>query len=229
MHNQNIPQCVGFIMDGNRRWAQKQGVSSFEGHAQGYGALKEMIEAVYEAHIPHMVCYAFSTENWNRSKEEVEYLMKLLGQGIAEFPTMSRKEGKHIRVRIIGERDRLSPELQRSIAEAENDKDDEVALTVWIALSYGGRAEIVDAVNRAISIGAPVTEETFATLLWTGEMPDPDIIIRTSGEKRISNFLLWKSAYSEFFFIDTLWPDFGKTEFQSILEQYAKRVRRIGK
>jgi undecaprenyl diphosphate synthase len=229
MHNQNIPQCVGFIMDGNRRWAQKQGVSSFEGHAQGYGALKEMIEAVYEAHIPHMVCYAFSTENWNRSKEEVEYLMKLLGQGIAEFPTMSRKEGKHIRVRIIGERDRLSPELQRSIAEAENDKDDEVALTVWIALSYGGRAEIVDAVNRAISIGAPVTEETFATLLWTGEMPDPDIVIRTSGEKRISNFLLWKSAYSEFFFIDTLWPDFGKTEFQSILEQYAKRVRRIGK
>jgi undecaprenyl diphosphate synthase len=229
MHNQNIPQCVGFIMDGNRRWAQKQGVSSFEGHAQGYGALKEMIEAVYEAHIPHMVCYAFSTENWNRSKEEVEYLMKLLGQGIAEFPTMSRKEGKHIRIRIIGERDRLSPELQRSIAEAENDKDDEVALTVWIALSYGGRAEIVDAVNRAISIGAPVTEETFATLLWTGEMPDPDIVIRTSGEKRISNFLLWKSAYSEFFFIDTLWPDFGKTEFQSILEQYAKRVRRIGK
>ena len=218
-------------MDGNRRWAQKQGVSSFEGHAQGYVALKGMIEAVYEAHIPHMVCYAFSTENWNRSKEEVEYLMKLLGQGIAEFPTMSRKEGKRIRVRIIGERDRLSPELQRSIAEAENDKDDEVALTVWIALSYGGRAEIVDAVNRAIKINmsAPVTEETFATLLWTGEMPDPDIIIRTSGEKRISNFLLWKSAYSEFFFIDTLWPDFGKTEFQSILEEYAKRVRRIGK
>lgn len=216
-------------MDGNRRWAQKQGVSSFEGHAQGYVALKGMIEAVYEAHIPHMVCYAFSTENWNRSKEEVEYLMKLLGQGIAEFPIMSRKEGKRIRVRIIGERDRLSPELQRSIAEAENDKDDEVALTVWIALSYGGRAEIVDAVNRAINMSAPVTEETFATLLWTGEMPDPDIIIRTSGEKRISNFLLWKSAYSEFFFIDTLWPDFGKTEFQSILEEYAKRVRRIGK
>lgn len=216
-------------MDGNRRWAQKQGVSSFEGHAHGYATLKDMIEAVYEAHIPHMVCYAFSTENWNRSKEEVEYLMQLLGQGIAEFPTMSRKEGKHIRIRIIGERDRLSPELQRSIAEAENDKDDEVALTVWIALSYGGRAEIVDAVNRAISMGTLVTEETFATLLWTGGMPDPDIVIRTSGEKRISNFLLWKSAYSEFFFIDTLWPDFGKTEFQSILEEYAKRQRRIGK
>lgn len=214
MHNQNIPQCVGFIMDGNRRWAQKQGVSSFEGHAQGYGALKEMIEAVYEAHIPHMVCYAFSTENWNRSKEEVEYLMKLLGQGIAEFPTMSRKEGKHIRVRIIGERDRLSPELQRSIAEAENDKDDEVALTVWIALSYGGRAEIVDAVNRAISIGAPVTEETFATLLWTGEMPDPDIVIRTSGEKRISNFLLWKSAYSEFFLLTHCGQTLEKLNFR---------------
>jgi undecaprenyl diphosphate synthase len=225
----SMPACVGFIMDGNRRWARNKGLETLEGHQEGYAALKRMIEVVRTTHIPHMVCYAFSTENWNRKEEEVSYLMTLFKHAIADLAHTANESHARVRFRFVGERERFDAELQNEMNRVENMDISDPELTVWIALSYGGRAEIVDAVNRAISIGAPVTEETFATLLWTGEMPDPDIVIRTSGEKRISNFLLWKSAYSEFFFIDTLWPDFGKTEFQSILEQYAKRVRRIGK
>jgi undecaprenyl diphosphate synthase len=225
---EKVPQCVGFIMDGNRRWAKAQGLPTLEGHARGYGLLKELIEVVYKAHIPHMVCYAFSTENWNRTEEEVGYLMKLLHRALTELPVVLKEKGKRINVRIIGERARLSPEMQKAVVDTEAQNTDAPELTVWIALSYGGRAEIVHAVNQALHIGAPVTEETFATLLWTEGMPDPDLIIRTSGEHRISNFLLWQSAYSELFFVDTLWPDFGETDFQSILEQYATRQRRKG-
>lgn len=175
-----------------------------------------------------MVCYAFSTENWNRAEEEVAYLMTLLKEGLSEFSEENKKKGKNTNIRIIGERSRLSTELQQAIADTESQNSVSPELTVWIALSYGGRAEIVDAVNRAVQNGKIVDETSFENLLWTEGMPDPDIIIRTSGEKRISNFLLWQCAYSEFFFIDTLWPDFGKTEFQSILEQYATRHRRKG-
>lgn len=228
MKNNQSVQCVGFIMDGNRRWAKAKGLPTLEGHARGYGSLKELIKVVHKAGIPHMVCYAFSTENWKRTEEEVGYLMKLLHRALKELPELIAKEGKKINVRVIGERHALSKELQEVIADVESKNYTDPELTVWIALSYGGRVEIVDAVNRAIAQGVPVTEESFEELLWTHGMPDPDIIIRTSGEKRISNFLLWQSAYSEFFFTDTLWPDFGETEFQSILEDYANRERRKG-
>lgn len=215
-------------MDGNRRWANTQTLSVWEGHAHGYSALKHIVDVVREEHIPHMVCYAFSTENWNRAEEEVAYLMTLLKQGLCEFSEENRKRGKNTNIRIIGERNRLSTELQQAITDTESKNSTSPELTVWIALSYGGRAEIVDAVNRAIQNNVYVDECSFGNLLWTEGMPDPDIIIRTSGEKRISNFLLWQCAYSEFFFVDTLWPDFGKSEFQSILEQYATRHRRRG-
>ncbi len=228
MNEEKLPQCVGFIMDGNRRWAKAQGLQTLEGHARGYSALKNIISAVHRAGIPHMVCYAFSTENWNRAEEEVGYLMTLLKRALKELPKTLAEKGKRINVRIIGERTRLSHDIQEAIRDVEAKNTDTPELTVWIALSYGGRAEIVDAVNRGIKIGVPVTEDTFATLLWTNSMPDPDLIIRTSGEQRISNFLPWQSAYSELFFVDTLWPDFGETEFQSILEEYAKRQRRRG-
>ncbi len=215
-------------MDGNRRWANTQNLSVWEGHAHGYSALKNIVDVVREEQIPHMVCYAFSTENWNRAEEEVTYLMTLLKEGLSEFSEENKKKGKNTNIRIIGEISRLSTELQQAIADTESQNSVSPELTVWIALSYGGRAEIVDAVNRAVQNGKIVDETSFENLLWTEGMPDPDIIIRTSGEKRISNFLLWQCAYSEFFFIDTLWPDFGKTEFQSILEQYATRHRRKG-
>lgn len=226
-NNQSI-QCVGFIMDGNRRWAKERGLPTLEGHSRGYGNLKEILKMVYRAEIPHMVVYAFSTENWKRTEEEVGYLMKLLHHALKELPEIIAKEGKRINIRVIGERHVLSKELQAVIAEVESKNYTDPELTVWVALSYGGRIEIIDAVNRAVAQGVPVTEGSFEKLLWTNGMPDPDIIIRTSGEKRISNFLLWQSAYSEFFFIDTYWPDFGENEFKGILEDYANRERRKG-
>lgn len=228
MNEEKIPQCVGFIMDGNRRWAKGQGLPTLEGHARGYTQLKKIADSVYTARIPHMVCYAFSTENWKRTEEEVGYLMRLLEKAVQELPDILKKEGKKVHIRVIGERTHLPESLACAISEVEEKNVGIPELTVWIALSYGGRAEIVDAVNRALEIGVPVTEESFGDLLWTKGMPDPDLIIRTSGEERLSNFLSWQSAYSELFFVDTMWPDFGESEFQSILEEYGKRQRRRG-
>jgi undecaprenyl diphosphate synthase len=220
-------QCVGFIMDGNRRWAKEQGKESFEGHLKGYETLKEMIRVVHRNRIPHMVCYAFSTENWNRTAQEVEFLIGLMRSAVAEFHR-DNTEARKINYRIVGQVDRLPEDLQGEIRALESGNRTDAELTVWVALSYGGRAEIVDAVNHAVKNGALVTEESFPSLLWTHGMPDPDLIIRTSGETRISNFLLWQSAYSEYVFTETLWPDFGETEFQSIVEEYGARIRRKG-
>ncbi len=221
-------QCVGFIMDGNRRWAKSHNLPTLEGHARGYETLKAMVQAVHTEKIPHMICYAFSTENWKRAEEEVAYLMTLLEHGIRDFKNETENGTKPINLRVIGQIERLPKDLQNAISETELKNSNEPELTVWIALSYGGRAEIVEAVNQAINKGEKVTEETFNKFLWTRGMPDPDLIIRTSGEIRTSNFLLWQSAYSELFFSETLWPDFGETEFQSILEEYGKRQRRKG-
>lgn len=222
------PQCVGFIMDGNRRWAKTNGLPSLEGHKRGYDALEKMIRTVSGEQIPHMVVYAFSTENWKRAEDEVGYLMNLFSHALTELTKTLIEENKKINIRVIGQRERLPKRLQEEIAvtEAKNTTDPE--LTLWIAVSYGARAEIVDAVNRAVKNGELVDEESFETHLWTHGMPDPELIIRTSGEIRFSNFLLWQSAYSELFFTETPWPDFGETEFKSILEEYGKRQRRRG-
>jgi len=228
MGEQSIPQCVGFIMDGNRRWAKTQGLSTLEGHLAGYEVLKKIITAVHTAHIPHMVCYAFSTENWKRTEEEVGYLMNLLHRALGELGEKMKKEPRKMNLRVIGERERLSQSLQTEIENIELQNHADPEFTVWVAISYGGRSEIVHAVNRAVKEGKEVTEESFNSLLWTSGMPDPDLIIRTSGEERLSNFLLWQSAYSELFFTKTLWPEFGESEFQGILEDYATRKRRKG-
>ncbi len=220
------PQCVGFIMDGNRRWAKREGKQTFEGHTQGFEVLKELVRVVHAANIPHMVCYAFSTENWNRAESEVAFLTNLMRKGLAEL--QKNTDGKKVNYRIVGQVNRFPVDLQTEVSALEAHNESDATLTVWIALSYGGRAEILEATNRAIEKGEIVTEETFKNLLWTRGMPDPDLIIRTSGEKRLSNFLLWQSAYSEFFFTDTLWPDFGEVEFQSMVEQYGERQRRKG-
>jgi len=228
METETTPQCVGFIMDGNRRWARERGLSTLEGHAKGYEVLKQMIDVVYTARIPHMVCYAFSTENWKRTEDEVGYLMNLMEKAIAELSRRLDADTRKVNLRIIGELHRFPQRIQDAIKniEARNHSDPE--LTGWIAFSYGGRAEVVDAVNRAIREGKQVTEESFESLLWTQGMPDPDLIIRTSGEYRTSNFLIWQSAYSELFFTETLWPNFNESEFQNILEAYKTRQRRKG-
>ncbi len=223
-----IPKCVGFIMDGNRRWAKAHGMSVAEGHMKGYETLKATIDAVHDAHIPHMVCYAFSTENWMRQTEEVVGLMSLFQYALNELKQTHQNTNKKINIRFIGERERFENELQKGMNQVEKESVQDPELTVWLALSYGGRAEILSAVNRAVAEGKEVTESSFEKLLWTNEMPDPDLIIRTSGEERLSNFLLWQSAYSELFFTKTLWPDFGETEFKGILDEYGKRQRRNG-
>ena len=219
-------RSVGIIMDGNRRWAKARGLPTIEGHRAGYEKLKEVAGWARETDIRDVVVYAFSTENWNRAEEEVAYLMDLLRSFLNDEVVAMKEEG--VRLKFVGQRDRLPQDIQESIDQAEKETRDG-AHTLWLALSYGGRAEILDAVNRLIEEGGEVTEESFSKALWTDGMPDPDIIIRTSGERRLSGFLPWQGVYSELFFIDKNWPDFSRDNFDHILAEYAERERRHGK
>ena len=221
------PACVGIILDGNRRWAKANGVSKLEGHHAGMETLKKTVRFVRDGNIKHLIVYAFSTENWNRDTDEVSYLMDLFRKAIQK--EMSELGKENVRVRFIGQRERFSEDLQKAMNTTEKETAKNEAITLWICLSYGGRAEIVAAANATVEKSDLITEELLAKNLWTSEMPDPDIIIRTGGEKRLSNFLLWQSAYSELFFTDTLCPDFNKEEFDSILTEFASRERRRGK
>lgn len=227
MTHREIPHCIGIIPDGNRRWAKAHGVSIAEGHKRGMEKGEEVAEWMSTRGIDHLIFYAFSTENWNRSKEEVDQLMQLFEHGLSD--SFSRMKEMGARVRFIGERDRFSAAMQEKMRTLE-ETSDESARQITIALSYGGRNEIVRAVNRALARGdAQVDEESFAALLDTAGIPDPDIIIRTSGEQRLSNFLPWQSTYSELFFTELLWPDFTEKEFDRILQEYSARQRRRGK
>ncbi len=221
------PECVGFIMDGNRRWAKERGEETMVGHKAGEDTFYEVAKWVKEAGIPHAVFYAFSTENWLRDKMEVSYLMDLFAAFMLQLK--GEIETIQMRVRVIGERVRFSLPLQNLMSELEQASAQYTGTTIWVALSYGGRAEIVTACNRAIVAGVPIDEQTFGGYLWTAGMPDPDLIIRTGGDMRLSNFLPWQAVYSELFFTDTYWPAFTKDEFTRIVGQYADRQRRRGK
>lgn len=228
MNETSTPQCVGFIMDGNRRFAEKQGIATLLGHVAGKEKLFEVVEWVKEAKIPHAVFYAFSTENWRRTPQEVQALMELFASVIGELRT--RADSDFVRVKILGRKEDFAPELQVEMEKLEAESAQrEYNTTIWVALSYGGRAEIVAAVNEAIKNNSLVTEESFPQLMWSAGMPNPDIIIRTGGDKRLSNFLTWQSVYSELFFSDTYWPAFTKEEFTRILNDYEIRERRNGK
>ena len=222
----SVPACVGIILDGNRRWAKARGRLTFEGHRAGKEALTNAVRFVRESGVAHLVVYAFSTENWNRKEEEVAFLMNLFHESIQKQMRALGKEG--IRVRFVGQRERFSDTLRQAMDEVEKETGENKALTLWVCISYGGRAEIVAAANAAAARGG-ITEDSLTEHLWTAGMPDPDIIIRTSGEKRLSGFLPWQTVYSEFFFTDTLWPDFSKEEFDSILAELPTRERRRGK
>lgn len=229
-------QCIGFIMDGNRRFAKEHGLPTLAGHQKGGEVFADSIRWVCDAGIPHAVYYAFSTENWKRDDVEVGYLMELfrewlqrLEQELEEQHTKGAAK-RAVMVRIVGRREDFTDDLQKQMSRCEElsfQKKGDVT-TIWIALSYGGRAEIVAAVNKAIAQGEIVTEETFERLLWTADMPDPDLIVRTGGEHRLSNFMTWKSVYSELFFIDKYWPVLTKSDFDDILMQYGNRERRKG-
>lgn len=220
--------CVGIIMDGNRRWAKENSLSPYEGHSEGYKRLKEVMRWAREVSIPHVVIYAFSTENWQRSKEEVSYLMQIF-RSILENEVKKMIED-HVRVRFIGDISRFSEDMQKLMECMEKATEASYDITLHLAMSYGGRTEILSAVNALLKEGAgTVSEETFAEKLWSHPMPDPDLIIRTGGEKRLSNFLPWQSVYSELFFTDTKWPAFTKEEFDAILAEFSTRERRRGK
>jgi undecaprenyl diphosphate synthase len=221
------PECVGFIMDGNRRWATANSRAVVEGHRQGLKVFEQAVRWLRDERISHGVFYAFSTENWKRNESEVEALLALFS---ATFDSLKKGSSEDsVAVRIIGRRQDFSPQLQLDMAELEaRTKQYQSGTTIWVALSYGGRAEIVDAVNRAVAIGELVTEANFSKLLHTAGMPDPDIIVRTSGEERLSNFLPWQSVYSELYFLDKNWPALTPSDFKDILATYEKRTRRCG-
>ncbi len=215
-------------MDGNRRFAKREGLPTFEGHRRGYEKLKELMRWAKKAGIGYVIVFAFSTENWNRSPEEVSYLLDLFKFVFTSELGALKKEG--IRVRCAGDRARFLPELQTLMARAEKETETLPGPTLVLALSYGGRSEILHAVDELLVSGVKkVSEKDFEARLWTKGIPDPDLIIRTSGEMRLSGFLPWQSVYSELFFTRTLWPDFSEAEFNSILEEFAGRERRIGK
>lgn len=219
--------CVGIIMDGNRRWAKAKGLSKLEGHRVGLlETLRNAVRFVRARNIKHLVVYMFSTENWNREPAEVSYLMDLFRESVQKEMKELGTEG--VRIRFAGQRERFSASLQQAMNDTEEETLQNDAITLWCCLSYGGRAEIV-AASRGAAEGGEITEDSLARHLWTADMPDPDIIIRTGGEKRLSGFLTWQSVYSELFFSDTLWPDFEKEEFDAILEEFAQRERRRGK
>jgi undecaprenyl diphosphate synthase len=213
-------------MDGNGRWATAHGVDVAEGHRAGSRALRPVVETAIDVGVGSLAVYAFSTENWTRSADEVSALMDIFGETIDRELHDLAGEGVH--TQFVGRRDRAPAWLQEKMLELERATDSARRLHLWIAFDYGGRAEMVEAARRLAESGGPYDEESFARNLYAPAMPDPDLVIRTSGELRLSNFLLWQSAYAEYVFTDTLWPDFGPDEFRSALEDYAQRRRRFG-
>lgn len=222
------PTSIGIILDGNRRWAKEHGMSGIEGHKKGSEKVKEIISWAHDAEVKEVVLYAFSTENWNRPPEEISYLMQMF-EGACDEWTVEMKK-RNAQVRFIGERSRLSVSLREKMEETERETQNGTNGILWIAISYGGRAEILAGVNQLLKSGVDtVSEEDFAEALWSSGMTNPDLIIRTGGEKRLSNFLTWQSVYSELFFTDTKLPDLSKEEFLSMLAEYTGRQRRHGK
>lgn len=224
----NKIDSVAIIMDGNGRWAKQRGLPRTEGHKAGAKATAEIVKLFREYDIHHLTLYAFSTENWKRPKEEVDGLMALIYQYIDKVVIKYLLKEKDLCIRFIGDKSVLPEKLRKKCIEAE-----EIAknrpYVCNIALNYGGRDDIVYAVNSAIADGhTKITEEIISKYTYTACSPDPDLVIRTGGDFRISNFLLWQSAYSEFIVLDTLWPDFGKTEIDKCLAEFSRRKRRFG-
>ena len=228
-HLPEVAHAVAIIMDGNGRWAADHDVSIAEGHRAGSRALRPVVESAIDLGIDSLAVYAFSTENWSRSGDEVSALMEIFGETIDR--ELDELAAQGVRCRFVGRGDRAPDWLLAKMEELESATADKSTLQLWIAFDYGGRAELVDAARRLLESGADpddVDEAAVAACLYEPEMPDPDLVIRTSGERRISNFLLWQSAYAEYLFTETLWPDFGPEELRSAIEEYARRRRRFG-
>ena len=222
------PVSVAIIMDGNGRWAKKRGLPRSAGHVEGARNVTNVLRVLREKGTRHVTLYAFSTENWKRPKEEVDALMDLIYYYVDQVVIKALKKEKDLCIRFIGDKSALSEKLRNKCIEAEEIAKDR-PFVCNIALNYGGRDDIVHAVNSAIADGhTHITEEILSKYVYTSCSPDPDMVIRTGGDFRISNFLLWQSAYSEFIVLDTLWPDFGKSDIDKCMEEFNRRNRRFG-
>jgi undecaprenyl diphosphate synthase len=232
VHEGELPEVarsIAIIMDGNGRWARRRRLPVAAGHRAGTRALRRTVEAAIDLGVESLCVYAFSTENWSRPEDEIEALMAIFVETIErELPDLKRQG---VRTRFIGRRDRATPELKAKMSALEEETGTNERLQLWIAFDYGGRAEIVEATRRIVEEGLDprdVDENAIASRLYAPEMAEPDLLIRTSGELRVSNFLLWQLAYTELVFVDTLWPDFSERHLRQALAEYAGRRRRFG-
>ena len=224
-----MPRHIAIILDGNGRYAKKYGLLRQQGHKAGADNVEKVGDLLIERGIPYLTVYAFSTENWKRSAEEVSYLMALLKRYLTKNKVDALRKG--IRIRVIGDRTKLSEDLQQLIREMEEDTKEMKNLNLTVALNYGGRDEIVRAFQRMREDNIPadqIQEETISSYLDTADIPDPDLVIRTSGEERISNFLLWQMAYAELYFTDCYWPEFDENELDKAIQSFSSRQRRYG-
>jgi undecaprenyl diphosphate synthase len=224
-----VARSVAIILDGNGRWAKRRGLPTAAGHRAGARTVRRVVEAAIDVGIQDLSVFAFSTENWSRPPDEVDALMEIFAETIErELPDLAEQG---VRVRFIGRRDRAPEELRRRMGAMEDRTELNTRINLWVAFDYGGRAELVEATRRIVDSGVEadeIDENVFAANLYAPELPDPDLLIRTSGEVRISNFLLWQVAYTELVFVDKLWPDFGERELRAALAEYASRRRRFG-
>ncbi len=224
-----IPQHIGFIVDGNRRWAKEHGLPTYEGHLAGYNAVQDVIRAAFESGVKYVSAYIFSTENWKRSEEEVGKLMGLILRLLTSDLHIFQEN--NIRLMILGSRDNVSDKIIKEIDNAESVTANNTAGTLAICFNYGGQLEIVEAVKKIIKSGvseADINADLISKNLYAPEIPPVDLVVRTSGEQRLSNFMLWRVAYSEMMFIEKKWPDMTKKDVEEILEEYNSRSRRFG-
>ncbi len=224
-----VPNHVGIIMDGNRRWAKENGLSARQGHAAGQENLRAISKAAFESGVKTVSAYAFSSENWQRTKEEIGHLMKLLVRGVDKY--MDEFNSAGVKVIFLGERDNLDDNILKAIEKAEQKTKHNAKGTLAICFNYGGRQELVEAAKKMITnniSSEDVTEDLFASYLYQPQVPAVDLLIRTSGEQRLSNFMLWRVAYSELYFVDKHWPDFTPEDLQKAINEYAHRGRRFG-
>ena len=224
-----VPQHVGFIVDGNRRWAKAHGLPAYEGHLAGYNVLQDVLMSLFDHGVRYVSLYAFSTENWKRSEDEVSRLMKLLIRIVkSDIDTFIEK---NVRLRVIGMRAGLTDSVVQALEEAEKRTADLTGGDVLLCFNYGGQQEIVDSIKKIVQLGtdsSEITPELVGANLYAPDVPPCDIIVRTSGEQRLSNFMLWRAAYSEFMFLDKYWPDMTSEDVHGILKEYARRNRRFG-
>jgi undecaprenyl diphosphate synthase len=222
-------RSIAIIMDGNGRWARRHGLPVASGHRAGTRALRRTVETCLELNVRSLAVFAFSTENWSRSKDEIDALMTILAETIEkELPELAEQG---VRTRFIGRRDRVGEDLRQAMEKIEQATAQNRRLDLWIAFDYGGRSEIIEATRKIVEAGVEpkvIDEEVFTSFLTAPEMPDPDLLIRTSGESRISNFLLWQIAYTELAFVEKLWPEFGPADLRAALQAYTGRRRRFG-